>query len=108
VAGNSVAINSAGLGYLIDLGGFDRVAGIQSTPAVADIYNDRGSLWHTALGAVTGFMPGAWPVLATSLFAGYQLSKVEGGKPFPRIAGAMIEFAAGMALAGLYLLAKGR
>lgn len=97
-----------GLGYTLDLGWADQAVNIQSTPAQAQVFDSPGSFWHVALGTASGFMPGAWPVLGTSLFGAYQLSKVEGGKPFGRIAGAIIEFALGMGIAGVILIATGR
>jgi hypothetical protein len=99
-----VALNSMGLGYTVDLGGFDRAVGIESTPARLEIFDGRGSFFHTAFGVVAGMLPAAWPTLTTSAFGAYQLSKVEGGKPFPQIAGAMLEFAIGMGLAALLMM----
>jgi hypothetical protein len=51
-------------------------------------------------------MPGAWPVLGASAFAGYELSKADGGKPFTRIAGGMLEFALGLGIGLLIARAK--
>lgn len=102
-----MVMNSHGLGHTLDLSFFDRVAGIDSTPASVTWWDGRGSVYHTSFGFLAGFLPGAWPVLATSAFGAYELSKVEGGKPFGSIAGALLEFAAGMGLAGLVLMAFG-
>lgn len=96
--------SNPGLGYMVDLGVFDSMANIDSTPAEAEVFTDKGSFFHVLLGAAAGFLPGAWPVLGTSAFGAYQLSKVEGGKPFPKIAGGILEFALGMGVAGLIAL----
>jgi hypothetical protein len=97
-----------GLGYTLDLGWADQAVNIPSTPAQAQVFESPGSFWHVLLGAAAGVLPGSWPVLGTSLFGAYQLSKVEGGKPFGEIAGAIIEFALGMGIAGVILIATGR
>lgn len=102
-----MVINSQGLGHTLDLSLFDRVAGIDSTPATVEWLDGRGSVYHAAFGFLAGLMPGSWPVLVTSAFGAYQLSKVEGGKPFSRIAGGLLEFSAGLGLAGLLLMARG-
>lgn len=103
-----IPFNSSGLGFTVDLGVFDKMVGIQSTPAKIEIYDGRGGFWHSALGAFAAFTPGAFPILVTSAFSGYQLSKVEGGKPFAEISGAFWEFAIGMGLASFYLWWKGK
>jgi hypothetical protein len=96
-----------GLGYMIDLGVFDRIVNIDSTPAQAEVFDSKGSFFHMLLGAAAGLLPDSWPVLGTSLFGAYELSKVEGGKPFSQIAGAILEFAFGMGIASLILLGRG-
>jgi hypothetical protein len=97
-----------GLGLDVDLGIFDRLVNIDSTPAEAEMFDSKGSFFHVLWGAAAGLMPGAWPVLGTSVFGAYELSKVEGGKPFPKIAGALLEFAFGMGLASVYLLGRAK
>ena len=97
----ALAFNSGGLGFDIDLSWVDRAVNIPSTPARAEVFDGPGSFWHVILGMAAGSLPGEWPILGTSLFGAYQLSKVEGGKPFARIAGGILEFAVGLGLAGL-------
>jgi hypothetical protein len=95
-----------GLGYVLDMDLFDRMVNIQSTPARAEVFDSPGSVWHLIWGAASGLMPGAWPVLGASAFAGYELSKADGGKPFTRIAGGMLEFALGLGIGLLIARAK--
>lgn len=100
-------VGDSGLGMVVDLGIFDRMANIESTPAEVEIFNSKGSFFHVLLGAAAGCMPAEWTVLGTTLFGGYELSKVEGGKPFSQIAGAIWEFAIGMGIASLFLMGRG-
>jgi hypothetical protein len=92
----------------IDLGWIDQAVNIQSTPAVAEAFDSKGSVWHVALGFIAELLPGGWPVVVATTFGGYELSKVEGCKPFAQISGAMLEFAVGMALAGAYQFFAGQ
>lgn len=95
-----------GLGSTVDLGVFNRVAGIDGHPARVEVYDGRGAFWHTVLGVGAGLLPSVWPVASAVVFSAYELSKIEGEKPFAQIAGALLEFGIGMGLAALYLGVK--
>ena len=99
-----VALNSGGLGYAIDLDVFDQSVNVQSSNhAEADVFDSKGSFFHVLWGVAAGFMPSEWSVLSTTVFGAYELSKVEGGKPFAKVSGALLEFALGMGIAGLLI-----
>ena len=87
----------------MDLGGFCQFANLECSPAGLTAFNSPGSFWHTLLGAGAAMLPGAWPVAGLSAFAGYEFSKVEGGKSFGQIAGAFLEFALGLALGSILI-----
>jgi hypothetical protein len=99
-----MVVNSQGLGFAVSLDGFDRAVNIPSNEhATAEVFDSKGSFFHVLWGMAAGFMPSEWSVLSTTVFGAYELSKVEGGKPFAKVSGALLEFALGMGIAGLII-----
>lgn len=70
-------------------------------PAAAEVFTDGGSFWHLALGVLAGseILTPRDSVMMATAFAGYQLTQAQGGVPWSRTGGELIEFAAGMLLA---------
>lgn len=97
-----------GMGYVIDLTAFDNLAQI-ANPYVAsvDVFADRGSIFHVALGAVAGALSGQWVVALSVAFAGYELAKLGSGESVSRVAGTMIEFGLGALMVALAVHFRG-
>jgi len=93
-----------GMGYLIDLGGFDQMIGVQNAyDSTVDVFSDRGTFFHLAIGGLAGCLGNGWAVAVSSGFAGYELAKLNSGESALRIAGTLIEFGLGALLAALYV-----
>lgn len=98
-----------GMGYIVDLTAFDSLAQISNPyTASVDVFADRGSVFHIALGAVAGALSGQWAVALSVAFAGYELAKLGSGENVGRIAGTMIEFGLGALLVALAVHFGGR
>lgn len=96
-----------GMGYLIDLGAFDQMIGIENPYlSSVEVFTDRGSLAHLALGALAGWTGDGWSVAISAAFGGYELGKLEAGEQTSRIAGTLIEFGLGALLAALVRYAR--
>ncbi len=88
-----------GLGYLVDLGGFDQMIGVQNPyDSTVDVFSDRGTWAHIAIGALAGYSGDGWAVALASAFGGYELSKLNAGESVERVAGTLIEFGIGALL----------
>jgi hypothetical protein len=59
---------------------------------------DSGSFWHVTFGIASSFFPDLYPLVASLVFAGYEVSKLASGESAQRVAGSMMEFGFGMAL----------
>ena len=76
--------------------------------ANVELFSDGGSVCHMALGFLAGtdlFKPKD-AVILLGAFAGYQISQANGGEPWGRIGGELLEFVIGMLLARLLPLLR--
>jgi hypothetical protein len=59
--------------------------------------SDSGSFWHVTFGLATSFLPDLYPLVASLMFAGYEVSKLASGESAQRVAGSLMEWGFGMA-----------
>lgn len=91
-----------GLGYLVDLGGFDEAMGFQQYyDSTVNVFTDAGTLIHILLGAAAGYAGDGWSVALTAGFGGYELAKLNSGEPVTRVAGTWIEYGLGALIGAL-------
>ena len=67
--------------------------------APLEIFPDANSLLHVGLGWVAGRLDPADALIIALAFAGYQIAQAEGGEPWGRTGGELVELALGMLLA---------
>jgi len=70
-------------------------------PAIVQVFQGWGTPFHIALGFLSGMLNTPLSAAALAAFTGYQVAQIQTGQTFQATGGDILEFAIGLALAGL-------